>query len=173
MDKEKTCLTLWKDCKNTFGNFKNCQPEDLLKDLLDIVIKNYEVFQVIADTNFLKFLTEMNINDYIVGTNGDDYNIRLSNYAERKELSLEEIWHILSQLIWDLTVPVTNKICPFCQCDNIVLLTDEKKEHLYESCENCFRTTENHLQIMRPNNLYPADKREIVKFSYWPIIIQK
>lgn len=170
MDNDKIPSTLWERCKSAFRACENRQVDDLLKNIVEIVIENYSIFETIADTKFLKFVLQMNINDYVIGTNGDDYKLRLKTFEEQKNLSIDEIWYILSQLIWDLTVPVTSMICPFCQCDNVVLLTDNVGEHLYESCENCFGTTEKGIQIMRPENLLPCSKEIIKKYNFWSII---
>lgn len=113
---------------------------------------------------FLDFTVEINIDEYFVGTNGDDFELRLKTYAQQDNVSIENIWRILSQLIWDLLVPVTDKICPFCQCDNLALLVDKNGEHTYESCEKCFGISVDGIQIMRPDSLFPANK-EIFEMS--------
>ena len=131
MNKENVVLTLWGECKKIFLSASNEQLEDLLKNILEIVRKNYIIFQQIADLKFLDYVVIMDANEYIIGTTGDNFELILKAYIQQKDISLEIIWRILAQLIWDLTLPVTDKICPFCHCDNLALLTDEEKKHIY------------------------------------------
>ncbi len=166
MRKENAVSILWGECKDIFLSSSNQQLEDLLKNALNIVRKYDAFFRKKADLEFLNYIIKMNADEYIIGTNGDDFEILTKTYIRLEGISVEIIWQILSQLIWDLTVPVTNKICPFCRCDNVVLLADKEKKHLYESCENCFGTAEDGIRIMRPDNLFPASKDMVEKHYY-------
>lgn len=105
-----------------------------------------------------------------MGTNGDNFELRLKSYIQYDNLSLEEIWKILSQLIWDLIVPVTDKVCPSCHCDNLTLMVDKRKKYVYESCENCFWISEAGIQIMRPDDLFPANEEVFETFGYKPLM---
>lgn len=117
----------------------------------------------------MDFIVEINIDEYLVGTNGDNFELRIRPYTQQDITSIESIWEILSQLIWDLITPVTNKVCPFCQCDNLTLLIDKKEKHMYESCENCFGILEDGIQIMRPDSLFPANKEIFEMCGYKPL----
>ncbi len=158
MNGGKFILSLWKECKTVFQSSSNRHLKELLTSSVEIVKKYYDVFRAKADLEFLNYIVQMNVSEYLIGTNGDNFEIRLKAYLQREDMSIEEIWHILSQLIWDLTVPVTDEICPFCCCDNLVLLVDKEKKHTYQSCENCFWISEDGIQITRPNSLFPASK---------------
>ena len=172
MSNRKFMLSLWKECKNVFQSSSDGQLKALLKNIIEIVKKNYDVFQEKADLEFLDYIVQMNVNEYLLGTNGDNFEIRLKAYLQRDDdISIEEIWHILSQLIWDLTIPATDKICPFCRCDNLVLLVDKEKKHMYQSCENCFWISEDGIQITRPNSLFPASK-DMIKYKDITSIVQ-
>lgn len=170
MNEENVVLTLWEECKKIFLSSSNENLMELLINVLEIVKKNYNIFQQNADSEFLDFMLKVDAHGYIIGTNGDDFERRLKTYAQQKDISIDCIWRILSQLTWDLMVPVTETICPFCHCDNLSLLVDGKKNHIYESCENCFWISENKVQIMRPECLFPADKNTIKKYNYMPYI---
>lgn len=165
MENQKPSSTLWADCKNEFVACDNKQLDRLLKNILGIVKKNYREFEDVTEHDFLEFVLFMDADNYFVGTNGDDYELILRTYSKQEEPTIADIWNILSQLIWDLTVPVIDKICPFCGCDNIILLLDSDKI-IYESCENCFRTTKEGNEIMRPDNLFPVNKDMIIKGKY-------
>lgn len=164
MNKEKLVLSLWKECKNVFQSSSNEQLKELLKNILQIVEENYNIFQEKADLEFLNYIVQMNVDEYFIGTNGDNFEMILKKYLQKDDMSVEELWHILSQLIWDLTVPVTDNICPFCRCDHLVLLVDKEKKHIYQSCENCFWISEEGLQITRPDSLFPASK-DMIKYK--------
>lgn len=170
MSKGNTVLILWNECKEVFRSADNKQLKELLKRLLEIVKKNYNIFYEKADLEFLDFIVEINIDEYLVGTNGDNFELRLRVYDQQDNTSIENIWRILSQLIWDLIMPVTDKVCPFCQCDNLALLVDKNGKHIYESCENCLAISKDGIQIMRPNSLFPANK-EMFKTSNYQLLM--
>lgn len=161
MDNKNIALALWEECKDVFISASNKQLKELLENIIEIVKKNVNIFQRKADLDFLNYIVQMNVDEYIIGTNGDDFELRLKGYMQQENISVEELWRILAQLIWDLTVPVTDKICPFCHCDNLVLLVDKEKKHRYESCETCFWIAEEGKQIARPEDLFPAEKSMI------------
>ena len=142
---------------------------EVINFCLDTV--DYDIFYEKADLEFLDYVIEINIDAYLVGTNGDDFEVRLQTYAKQNNVSIEDIWKILSQLIWDLIVPVTDRICPFCQCDNLTLVVDKNEKFIYESCENCFGFFKDGIQIMRPNSFFPANK-EIFEKSNYRILMQ-
>lgn len=156
---------LWKECKDVFLSASNQNLRELLCEILGIVRKNYAFFHKIADLNFLDYVMEIDANDYLVGTTGDDFELRLKESAKQDTVSDEFIWVTLSQLIWDLILPTTDRICPFCHCDNLTLLMDEKRRHVYESCENCLGLSENDKQIMRLDNLLPASKDMVAQYE--------
>lgn len=156
---------LWKECKDVFLSASNQNLRELLCEILGIVRKNYAFFHKIADLNFLDYVMEIDANDYLVGTTGDDFELRLKESAKQDTVSDEFIWVTLSQLIWDLILPTTDRICPFCHCDNLTLLMDEKRRHVYESCENCLWLSENDKQIMRLDNLLPASKDMVAQYE--------
>ncbi|MBQ8260754.1 MAG: hypothetical protein IJZ00_00530 [Lachnospiraceae bacterium] len=166
MRKENIVLILWDECKNVFSSSNNKQLKVWLQQLLEIIKKYYDFFYEKVDLEFLKFVVKISVDDYFVGTNGDDFELRAKSYIQQEIISIEDIWVILSQLIWDLTVPVTNKVCPFCQCDNLVLLTDKNEKWIYEFCENCFWTSKDEIQIMRPDSLFPASKKLLEMNDY-------
>lgn len=155
-------LLLWEECKNIFLNSDNNRLKDLLKKVLEIIRENYDIFRKKADLDFLDFVIKMDADEYIIGTNGDDFQTTLRSKADipQENISVDKIWRILAQLMWDLTVPVTDKVCPHCRCGNLVLLVDKERKNIYESCENCFWISENEIQIKRPDDLFPAGKRE-------------
>lgn len=160
---ENTVFNLWKECKEVFLFSYKVQLEELLKNILEIVRRNYNVFKEKTDLQLLDYIVTMDADEYIIGTNGDDFELRLKTYLRQENISVEVIWKILSQLIWDLTVPVTEKICPFCRSDNLALLMDKEEKHVYESCETCFWISEGGIQIMRPADIFPANKKMINK----------
>ena len=157
---------LMEECSSIIFDSNNETLKMLLEKLVEIVREHNDIFEEIADLDFLDYIMKMDINEYLIGTNGDNFELRLKEYMQRENLSVEIIWQGLSQLIWDLTVPVTKKICPLCRCDNLTLLVDKEKKHIYKSCENCFYITENGMRIMRPNNLFPASIDMIKKYNY-------
>ncbi len=83
MSKENTVLILWNECKEVFRSADNKQLKELLKRLLEIVKKNYNIFYEKADLEFLDFIVEINIDEYLVGTNGDNFELRLRAYAQQ------------------------------------------------------------------------------------------
>lgn len=166
MNDDSILISLRNKCRRVFSSASNEYPKKLLKNVLEVVKENYEILQNVADKDFMEYIMRMNVNEYIIATNGDDFELRLKGYIQQENLSLEKIWHILSQLVWDLTVPVTEKICPFCRCDNIIILTDKEKKHIYESCENCFCFWENGIQIARIDDVFPANSEMIRKHGY-------
>lgn len=168
---ENSINDLWEDCKNVFLSFKCDHLEEFLNDIIEIVRKNYVIFQKVSSIQYLDYIMKINVSDYILGTNGDNYMLRIERYMQESIDSLEDIWHILSLLIWDLLVPVTNKICPYCHCDNLSLFKDKKGIHIYEFCENCFYTMEKGKQILCPNNLFPADRYIITKHKYFHCLL--
>ena len=163
MNKDDVVLNLWEECKTVFLYSLNEPPDELLKRILEIVRENYYIFYEYADIKFLDYIIEIDVDELIIGTNGDDFELRLKSYIRQESISIEIIWNILAQLIWDLAVPVTENVCPFCHCDNLVVLVDKEKKHVYETCENCFYTVEDGIQIMRPKELFPANKDIIRK----------
>ena len=160
---ESDVKKLWKECKEIFLSVKNDELEIFFKNIIEIVKKNYSLLKKCADYTFLNHIIEMDYRNFVIGTNGDDYEKLVKIYCERKNILLEDVWCILAQLIWDLSVPVTTEICPFCHCDNVVILVDKTECHLYESCENCFRTLENGIQVIRPKDLFPANRVVLTK----------
>ncbi len=127
MKQKDTNLILWKECKDVFLSASNQKLRELLCEVLEIVKKNYVFFHKIADLNFLDYVIKIDANDYLIGTTGDDFELRVKEFAKQDAISDEFIWVILSQLIWDLILPTTDRICPFCHCDNLTLLMDEKE----------------------------------------------
>lgn len=172
MNKENLVLILWDECRDVFLSADNKQLKELLKSILEIVKKNYDIFCEKADLEFLDFIVEINVDEYLVGTNGDNFELRLKTYIQQDNTSIENIWKMLSQLIWDLIIPVTDKVCPLCQCDNLALLVDKKGKHMYEYCENCFWLSKGGIQIMRSNSLFPANK-EMFETSNYQLLTQK
>lgn len=166
MNKDEEIMILWSECKEVFLNSCNEQLPELLNNILEIVRKNYDVFLEKADLDFLNYMINVDVDEYIIGTNGDDFELRLRSLARTNNISVESIWQMLSQLAWDLMVVVTVKVCPFCKCDNLILLMDKEKKHIYESCENCFWVSEKGIQIKRPDELFPINKDILQKGNY-------
>lgn len=158
MEMQKNQEQLWNDCKKVFQKAKNEHTDYLLKDIIEIIRLYREPLDSVADYNDLEYVNNMNASDYITGTNGDNFEILLSAFLKNSKPSLDDIWKMLSQLVWDLSVVVSTELCPNCKCDYISYYTDETKTHLYESCVNCFWTVENGKQIKRPDELYPTTK---------------
>lgn len=173
MDREEETRILWDECKKVFLESNNEELPKLLKNILEIIRRNYDIFQEEADLDFLDYVVNIDADEYMIGTNGDDFELRLKSYIQHTNISVQCIWQMLSQLIWDLIVTTTVKICPFCKCDNLVLLVDKEKKHIYESCENCFWISENEIQVRRPDELFPANKHMIKKRNYMQYINEK
>lgn len=150
---------MWEECKNVFDSSSNKELKRLLENIVEVIKINYEAFQKVADLEFLNYIMEMDVDEFCVGTSGDNFESMAKSYLAIEDMSVEKIWKILSQLVWDLTVPVTDKICPFCHCDHLVILTNKEKDCTYLSCETCFWISDrNGTQIARPNSLFPANK---------------
>lgn len=149
---------LWNDCKKVFQKAKNEHPDYLLKDIIEIIREYSEILVSVADYNDIEYIINMNVPDFIVGTNGDNFELLLTNLLKISNPGLDDIWKMLSQLVWDLSVVVSSELCPNCKCDYISYYTDKTKTHLYESCVNCFWTVENGKQIKKPDELYPTTK---------------
>lgn len=155
-NKEK--INLWNECRDMFSSVSNNNLDNLLRRTVLIVNRYQKILSKVADLNFLEYIIQLNSSDYQIGLNGDDYEMILKKYVEIEIVSLKEIWRILSQLVWDLCTAVTTEICPNCHCDELILLTDKTEKHLYKSCETCFWTSEDGLQVKKPKELYPAKK---------------
>lgn len=161
----KKSQIIWKACKEIFKTSDNDNLVRLLESVLGIIKKNYSDFEKCADLDFLKYVVNLKVDEYVIGRNGDDFKLRLNQYIQQENVSLEDIWKILSQLIWDLIIPVTERICPFCKSDYLVLLTDKENKHIYEFCETCFWTMEKDVQVKRRGNLFPANKILVKKWT--------
>lgn len=170
MSKENVEVILWDECKELFMSAYDQTLNELVKKIIKIIKKNYDVFYEKADLEFLDFIVELNVDEYLVGTSGNDFGVILRRYSQQNITTIEKIWEILAQLLWDLIIPVTDKICPFCQCDNLVLLVDKKEQNIYESCENCFWISKDNIQIRRPDFLFPANRALFLKRNYRPLM---
>lgn len=162
---EKKEEHLWQECKEVFRQTKNTQTQKLLNNLVNIVKKYKDILCSVSDNNFLEYISTMNSLDFVAGSNGDNYELILKGYIEKEECGLEEIWRILSQLIWDLSALVSDKVCPSCRGDHLAYYTDRTNTNLYESCLGCFSTWENTKLIMRPKEIFPAPKSVLIKFQ--------
>ncbi|MFR1378995.1 MAG: hypothetical protein ACLSTJ_08590 [Clostridium neonatale] len=113
--------------------------------------------------NFLEFICNIDSKKFNIGTTRDDFEGMAKRYIELENPSLREIWRIISNTIWDLTTMTTDEICPNCKCDNLRILTDINKEKAYKACETCFWIECDGKAILRPQDLFPADKDTILK----------
>ena len=103
MKKQEKQVILWEECKSIFKQTENSHTDRLLKEIIEIVKKYKLILSDVADNDFLEYITNIDSSEFIVGTNGDNYELILKNYIKMDECSLEEIWTILSQLVWDLS----------------------------------------------------------------------
>lgn len=156
---------IWEQCKKVFIAFDDNKYDNLLKDIVDIIKMNYKVFKKVADLDFLEFIIVMDCNDYFHGTCCDDFEVIVKNYITIDVKDLKEIWSILKQLVWDLTVPVTDKVCS-CGCDNIGLLTNKDESKIYEYCATCLNVWSDELVENRSLSLYPAKKSIVETKGY-------
>ncbi len=154
---------LWNEFQNVLSTYESL--EDLLVKLVEVVRRNKRLLRKKADLNFLEYILNINIENYKIGTAGHDFDRIIESYVLKKEIKVEEIWRDISQLIWDLIVPVTKKICPRCQCDHLVLLYDFSTLGLYESCENCFYTERDEEEVERKGTLFPATKEVLIEYN--------
>ncbi|GLC82914.1 hypothetical protein [Lacrimispora brassicae] len=155
---------LWQECKMVFSQTKNIKTDELLSAIINIVKKYENILSDVADKDFLDYITNMDFSDFITGTNGDNYELILNGYMKTDKCSLSEIWRILSQLIWDLSAMVSDRVCPSCRGDNLAYYTDKTDTHLYESCLGCFSTWETSKLIKRPKEIFPAPKSVLTRF---------
>lgn len=158
-------ISLWEECKSVFMQTKNTNTDELLYKVVNIIKKYKEILITVADEDFLDYITHMKTSDFITGTNGDDYEGLCDDYAKKVECNLDEIWRILSQLVWDLSGMVSSNVCPRCRVDHLAYYTDKSNTHLYESCLGCFSTWEDSKLIMRPEEIFPAPKAVLSKFQ--------
>lgn len=165
MVKQEERDILWEECKSIFRETKNSHTDSLLNALIEIVKKYKNILSDVADNDFLNYLTNIDSSDFITGTNGDNYELILSGYLKMEECSVEEIWTVLSQLIWDLSAMVSEKVCPNCRGDQLAYYTDKTNKHLYESCLSCFSTWENSKLIKKPKDIFPAPKNVLSSFQ--------
>lgn len=165
MKKQEEQVILWEECKSIFKQTENSHTDRLLKEIIEIVKKYKFILSDVADNDFLEYITNIDSSEFIVGTNGDNYELILKNYIKMDECSLEEIWTILSQLVWDLSAMVSDKVCPNCRGDHLAYYTDKANMHLYESCLGCFSTWENSKLIKKPKEIFPAPKNVLSKFQ--------
>jgi len=162
---ERREAQLWEDCKKIFGQTKNDKTDELSCATIHLVKEYKDVLSIVADNDFLDYIINMDHSEFITGTNGDNYELVLKNYQKQDKCSLSEIWRILSQLIWDLSVLVSNNVCPSCRGDHLAYYTDKTNMHLYESCLGCFSTWENSRLIKRPEEMFPAPKDVLSRFQ--------
>lgn len=164
MKQKEEQIILWEECKSIFRQTKNSHTGRLLKAIIEIVKKYKNIFSDVADTDFLNYITSIDSSEFIVGTNGDNYELILNGYLIMEECNVEETWEILSQLVWDLSAMVSEKVCPSCKGDHLAYYTDKTNKHLFESCLSCFSTWENSKLIKKPKEIYPATKNVLSKF---------
>lgn len=155
LDEEKV---LWNECIEIFKKVDNNNLNEFLDDLVLFVTKHKTMFVDVADLNFLEFISSIDSNKFVIGTTGDNFEGLSTIYNKNKQVNLRDIWRIVSNTIWDLTTFTTKEICPQCRNDNLRILTDLEKKTIYKACETCFWVECNGEGILRPNDLFPADK---------------
>ena len=165
MERQEEQALLWENCKTVFKQAKNSETDKLLDAIITLIKKYKDILVEVADCDFLNYVNNMESSDYISGTNGDDYELILHNYLKINKCNLDDIWRILSELVWDLSAMVSNHVCPSCKGDHLAYYTDKNNEHLYESCLGCFTTWENSKLIRRPEEIFPAPKNVLSNFQ--------
>ncbi|TRW21917.1 hypothetical protein FL857_11990 [Criibacterium bergeronii] len=156
---------LWNKCIDIFKKVDNNNLDEFLDNLILFIIKNKEVFDDVADLNFLDFIINIESNKFVIGTTGDNFEGLKIIYNENNQVSIRDIWRIVSNTIWDLITFTTEEVCPQCKSDNLRILTDSEKNKIYKACETCFWIECDGKAVLRSNELFPADKDTIARLK--------
>lgn len=178
--KQRRIELFWTECTNLFSKIDEISLGYFLQQLIGIVKKydkdleklivsfhRYRNFQFgDAEKEFLDFIIKMNIEKFIIGSTGDNFNLIVTNYLQQPPLSDIDAWRRISNLIRDLITYTSEVVCPQCKSDYLCVFTDSNGTKLYKYCQTCFFTESEGYTIQGQVGLFPADKNALLKGGF-------
>lgn len=167
----------WAECVYLFTQIKNIslvafsyhlseivnKYEESITELLNSVHNNKKYKFAESEKVFLEFSKGIDPDMFVIGSTGDNFETIVSTYIKRTPSSEIEIWHRISNLLWDLITFTTQVVCPQCKSDHLRILTDADGTKLYKSCETCLFTESNGHTFQRQGVLFPANRTLLIK----------
>ena len=147
-----------------YMKFDENKLSDFFNNLIDIVKKYKKYFYKYVENEFLEKMINYKSDDFIIGHSDDFFDKEIQYYVNNfDEYSDKELILQVSRLIWNLCVYMTNKECPVCRQTNFRLL--ERDGKVYEFCEECLFKQSNGKPVKIEQELFPAKKELVLKYT--------
>lgn len=154
-------LSISNQLRSILNKMSNEDLNSFARILIEFVRENDKNFMDIADDSYLDFIRAINPPEYFIGKTGDDFRIISNGYLFKGFETKAETWRIASTLIWDLISYESEVVCPHCLSDQLRIYKNTVSGKTVFSCETCFYSAEDGIEIKRPDTLVPASRLEI------------
>ncbi|MDO7908910.1 hypothetical protein Q5741_21275 [Paenibacillus sp. JX-17] len=155
---------MWIELKKEVLILRDTTPLRFLECLIYLIKNNQNILMTFftkekleTDMFILKFITQLDIKDYYVGSTGNDYELIIKKSIEEEPTDYYSFWKFLSNMVLDLVVFVTDKVCPNCKSDHLRVLTDREQINIYLYCETCFLCISEVGENVEEKELLPAN----------------
>ncbi len=152
---------LFNQLKTVLNNMSNEDLYSFTQNLIDFVRQNESKLEEVSEKRFVDFIKNMNLEEYYIGKTGDNFKVISMGYFNKEFRTADDVWRIVSSLIWDLISFESEVICPRCSSDNLRIFVNTASSETIFSCETCFYSQINGKEIKRPETLVPASKIQI------------
>lgn len=152
---------LFNQLKTVLNNMSNEDLYSFTQNLIEFVKQNESKLEEVSEKGFVDFIKNMNLEEYFIGKTGDNFKVISMGYVNKGFKTADDVWRIVSSLIWDLISFESKVICPRCSSDNLRIFENTASSDIIFSCETCFYSQINSNEIKRPETLVPASKIEI------------
>lgn len=147
--------------KTVLTNMSNEDLYSFTQNLIEFVKQNESKLEEVSEKRFVDFIKNMNLEEYFIGKTGDNFKGISVGYINKGFKTADDVWRVVSSLIWDLTSFESEVICTHCSSDNLRIFVNTSSGETIFSCETCFYSQINSNEIKRPETLVPASKNEI------------